>query len=131
MSSAEPGGLVFSELASLAIPVREDYQSKPTKVQRTSRGYIMVESTGGPRKSALSLRAISNAPADENVASMVDLLLEQLKLVREGKLRSIAIASVSSDGAAIGTQWSCTHGDLASLIGKLTVLAYDMMAARR
>jgi hypothetical protein len=39
--------------------------------------------------------------------------------------------SVSADGAAIGTQWSCAHGDIASLIGKLTVLTHDMMAARQ
>jgi hypothetical protein len=34
------------------------------------------------------------------------------------------------DGAAIGTQWSCSNGDSASLIGKLTVLTHDLMAAR-
>jgi hypothetical protein len=46
-------------------------------------------------------------------------------------LRSLAVVSVSSDGAAIGTQWSCSHGDAASLIGKLTVLTHDLMAARK
>jgi hypothetical protein len=51
-------------------------------------------------------------------------------LAREGKLRSIAVVSVSADGAAIGTQWSCAHGDSASLIGKLAVLTHDLMAAR-
>jgi hypothetical protein len=62
---------------------------------------------------------------------MVDLLLEHLALAREGKLRSVAIVSISTDGSAIGTQWSCAPGDPASLIGKLTVLTHDLMTARR
>ena len=61
---------------------------------------------------------------------MVEMLQEHLKLVREGKLRSLALVSVSQDGAAIATQWSCSKGDSANLIGKLTVLAHDLMAAR-
>jgi hypothetical protein len=72
----------------------------------------------------------ADAQADESVASMIEVLHEHLRLARDGKLRSVAIVSVSSDGAAIGTQWSCAHGDIASLIGKLTVLTHDMMAAR-
>jgi hypothetical protein len=71
------------------------------------------------------------SPVDENTASMIDLLQEHLKLAREGKLRSLAVVSVSADGSAIGTQWSCAHGDTASLIGKLTVLSHDLMAARK
>lgn len=74
--------------------------------------------------------AATEAVADENVASIIEVLQDQLKLAREGKLRSVAVVSVSSDGSAIGTQWSCAHGDVASLIGKLTVLSHDMMAAR-
>lgn len=74
---------------------------------------------------------VADAPADENVASVVAVLQEQLAMAREGKLRSVAVVSVSQDGGAIGTQWSCTHGDVASLIGKLAVLSHDMMAARR
>jgi hypothetical protein len=58
------------------------------------------------------------------------MLQEHLKLVRDGKLRSLAIVSVSGDGTSIGTQWSCSNGDSASLIGKLTVLTHDLMAAR-
>jgi hypothetical protein len=50
---------------------------------------------------------------------------------RYGKLRSIAIASVSDDGGSIATQWSCAPGDPAPLIGKLTVLVHELMAARR
>ena len=76
-------------------------------------------------------QAVADAPADQNVASMIDLLQEHLALAREGKLRSIAVVSVSADGGAIGTQWSCAQGDPASLIGKLTVLIHDLMAARR
>jgi hypothetical protein len=91
----------------------------------------MGESTVETSKAAIRLRPVTNAPADENVASMIEVLQDHLKLAREGKLRSLAIVSVSEDGAAIGTQWSCAHGDLATLIGKLTVLTHDMMAARR
>ncbi len=61
---------------------------------------------------------------------MIDLSQEYLVLAREGKLRSIAIVSVSADGAAIGTQWSCAYGDSASLIGTLTVLTHDLIATR-
>ena len=74
---------------------------------------------------------VSDAPADENVASIIDVLHHQLALAREGKLRSVAVVAVSSDGAAIGTEWSCAPGDAASLIGKLTVLTHDLMAARK
>ncbi len=77
------------------------------------------------------LQPIATAPVDENTASMIELLQEHLKLAREGKLRSLAVVSVSADGSAIGTQWSCQHGDTASLIGKLTVLTHDLMAARQ
>ena len=76
------------------------------------------------------LRLAVEMPADENTASMVEMLQEHLKLVREGKLRSLAIVSVSEDGAHIGTQWFCGQGDSASLIGKLTVLTHDLMASR-
>ncbi len=76
-------------------------------------------------------RPVTDAPMDENVASMISILQEHLQLVRDGRIRSIAVVSVSEDGAAIGTQWSCARGDSASLIGKLTVLAHDLMAARQ
>ncbi len=78
----------------------------------------------------LSLRVVTDTPADENTTQMIEMLQEHLKLAREGKLRSLAIVSVSQDGASIGTQWSCSHGDTASLIGKLTVLTHDLMASR-
>jgi hypothetical protein len=75
--------------------------------------------------------AVVDAPADADVASIIEVLQQQLALAREGKLRSVAVVSVSSDGAAIGTQWSCAPGDTASLIGKLTVLTHDLMASRK
>jgi hypothetical protein len=46
-----------------------------------------------------ALRVVTDAPADENMAQMIEMLQEHLKLVREGKLRSMAIVSVSGDGA--------------------------------
>ena len=76
------------------------------------------------------LRLLGNDAVDENTASMVDLLQEHLRLAREGALRSLAVVSVSADGGAIATQWSCSPGDSASLIGKLTVLAHDLMSSR-
>ena len=85
--------------------------------------------TGSSRVHAFP-RPVADAPADEGVASIIDVLQEHLKQAREGKLRSIAVVSVSADGAAIGTQWSCAHGDSASLIGKLAVLTHDLMSAR-
>ena len=77
-----------------------------------------------------ALRVVTDAPADENTAQMIEMLQDHLKLVREGKLRSLALVSVSADGGSIGTQWSCSNGDSVGLIGKLTVLTHDLMAAR-
>ena len=77
------------------------------------------------------LHPVTIPPVDENTASMIDLLREHLRLAGEGKLRSLAVVSVSADGSAIGTQWSCDPSDMASLIGKLTVLTHDLMAARK
>ncbi len=79
---------------------------------------------------ATPLRLVVEAPADERTGQMVEMLQEHLRLVREGRLRSLAIVSISQDGAHIGTQWSCGDGDSASLIGKLTVLTHDLMASR-
>ena len=91
----------------------------------------MSESQEKLGRSIIRLRPVAAPPVDEDTASMIDLLQEHLKLARAGKLRSLAVVSVSADGAAIGTQWSCAPGDTASLIGKLTVLTHDLMAARR
>jgi hypothetical protein len=77
----------------------------------------------------LPARAADVEP-DENIASIIAVLHEQLNLAREGKLRSVAIVSVTADGGSVGTQWSCTNGDIVSLIGKLSVLTHDLMASR-
>jgi hypothetical protein len=61
---------------------------------------------------------------------MVEILQAHLGLARAGKLRSLAVVSVSADGGSIATQWSCSNGDSANLIGKLTVLTHDLVAAR-
>jgi hypothetical protein len=82
-------------------------------------------------RSVTRLQPIAAAPMNEDAASMIELLQEHLKLARAGKLRSLAVVSVSADGSAIATQWSCAPGDTASPIGKLTVLTHDLMAARR
>lgn len=68
---------------------------------------------------------------DADIASMIEVLQDQLALAREGKLRSVAVVSVSADGEAVGTQWSCKGTDVTGLIGKLTVLTHDLMAARK
>ena len=68
---------------------------------------------------------------DADIASMIEVLQDQLALAREGKLRSVAVVSVSADGEAVGTQWSCKGADVPGLIGKLTVLTHDLMSARR
>ena len=91
----------------------------------------MSDPHGNHSRPITKLRPVSVSPVDENTASMIDLLQEHLRLVREGKLRSLAVVSVSADGSAIGTQWSCESTDMASLIGKLTVLTHDLMAARK
>ena len=90
----------------------------------------MSESALKTPATVTALQAVTSVPVDENVASMVDLLQEHLKLAREGQLRSLAVVSVSADGSAIGTQWSCSPNDISSLIGKLAVLTHDLMAAR-
>ncbi len=82
------------------------------------------------RTTVHTLRPVSTEPLNTEAASMVEILQEQLGLARAGKLRSLAVVSVSSDGGAIGTQWSCSNGDSARLIGKLAVLTHDLMAAR-
>ena len=90
----------------------------------------MNDQRGASRSAVTPLRAVASGPADESAVSMVEMLQEHLRLAREGDLRSIAIVSVSADGASIGTQWSLTDGDSTSLIGKLTVLTHDLMSSR-
>ncbi len=90
----------------------------------------MNDKRGASRTAVTPLRAVTSTPADERAVTMIEMLQEHLRLARGGELRSIAIVSVSGDGASIGTQWSLTDGDSASLIGKLTVLTHDLMASR-
>ncbi len=90
----------------------------------------MSENAQRTHATVSALRAVTSAPLDENAASLINLLQDHLKLAREGQLRSLAVVSVSADGAAIGTQWSCSPQDMVSLIGKLTVLTHDLIASR-
>ena len=90
----------------------------------------MSENARKTHATVTALQAVTNVHVDDNAASMIDLLQEHLKLAREGQLRSLAVVSVSADGTAIQTQWSCSPQDIASLIGKLAVLTHDLMAAR-
>lgn len=90
----------------------------------------MSQSRSNSQGKVHTLRSVTTEPVDAEAASMIEILQEHLALARAGKLRSVAVVSVSADGAAIGTQWSCSNGDSASLIGKLTVLTHDLMSAR-
>src|SRR4051812_43052338 len=67
----------------------------------------MSDTPANQGRSGTRLQAITVPPVDETTASMIDLLQEHLRLARAGQLRSLAVVSVSADGAAIGTQWSC------------------------
>jgi hypothetical protein len=66
---------------------------------------------------------------DESVRSIVAALETQLALARNGKLRSIALASVSSDGAAIRMGCSCDRDDVPGLTEVLDLLARDIAGA--
>lgn len=96
-------------------------------------GADQVRKSGQPKDAAVVAFPARIAPtvADADIASVIAVLQDQLALAREGKLRSVAVVSVSADGEAIGTQWSCRGADITGLIGKLTVLTHDMMAARK
>ena len=104
--------------------------SRGTTAQRSLGAKRMSETARKTPDPVTALQAVMSVPLDGNTASMIDLLQEHLKLAREGQLRSLAVVSVSADGAAIGTQWSCSPQDMVSLIGKLAVLTHDLMAAR-
>ena len=60
--------------------------------------------------------------------SVLAVLQDQLALARSGKLRSIALASVSTDGDAIVTRCSCATADLDDLAEILHGLANEMSA---
>jgi hypothetical protein len=62
-----------------------------------------------------------------DAVSVIAVLQDQLELARSGKLRSIALASVSSDGRAVVTRCSCARGDVVDVVDALRVLADDMI----
>ena len=74
-------------------------------------------------------RPARHGAMDEGARSVIDTLEAQLALARNGKLRSIALASVSVDGTAIRTGCSCDHDDVSSLTEVLTLLARDIACA--
>ncbi len=90
----------------------------------------MRTNRGSEASKVIALTTVAAEPMDADTTSMVDILQVHLKLARDGKLRSLAVVSVSADGGSIATQWSCSNGDSASLIGKLTVLTHDLMSVR-
>src|SRR3954467_6955362 len=60
---------------------------------------------------------------DDGARAVIRTLETQLALARNGRLRSIALASISSDGSAIQTGCSCDHDNATSLAGTLAHLA--------
>jgi hypothetical protein len=64
-------------------------------------GCTMNDKQANQCGSVAKLHPVSTPPIDENTASMIDLLMEHLRLAREGKLRSLAVVSVSADGSAM------------------------------
>ena len=59
----------------------------------------MSETAAGPSKVHAFLRMVADAPADESVASIIDVLQELLNMARECKLRSLVVVSVLAYGA--------------------------------
>ncbi|HEX8167722.1 MAG TPA: hypothetical protein VF601_18290 [Beijerinckiaceae bacterium] len=74
-------------------------------------------------------KPVGKTGADAGVAAVITALESQLTLARQGKLRSIALASISADGTAIRTGCSCAQDDVPSLTGILTLLAEDIARA--
>jgi hypothetical protein len=88
------------------------------------------------------MRGVQRSDTDDNVLRFPDrrvagrgadtlpvlmVLQDQLALARSGKLRSIALATVSSDGEAAVTRCSCAGADLADLAEMLRALAEEML----
>lgn len=71
-----------------------------------------------------------DAPADKHQGDVIDMLQGALAEAREGQFRSVAIVTVSDDGKAVGTRWAMKTGDTTTVIGKLTALIHDLLAAR-
>ena len=83
----------------------------------------------GPQNVVSFPRAPQGRRADEGVRAVIAALEAQLALARDGKLRSIALASVSADGTAVRTGCSCDQDDAPSLAEVLEILARDIAAA--
>jgi len=60
--------------------------------------------------------------------SVLAVLQDQIALAQSGRLRSIALATVSGDGEAIVTRCSCAGADLTDLAEMLHALADEMAA---
>jgi hypothetical protein len=75
----------------------------------------------------LSFPVRHSAAPSADALSVIAVLQDQLELARSGKLRSIALASVSSDGRAVVTRCSCARGDVVDVVDALRVLADDMV----
>jgi hypothetical protein len=74
-------------------------------------------------------RAARQSRVDDGARAVIRTLETQLALARNGRLRSIALASISSDGSAIQTGCSCDHDDAPSLAETLAHLARDIASA--
>jgi hypothetical protein len=75
----------------------------------------------------LSFPERREAVRSADALSVIAVLQDQLELARSGKLRSIVLASVSSDGRAVVTRCSCARGDVVDVVDALRVLADDMI----
>jgi hypothetical protein len=81
----------------------------------------------GSEDNVLSFPERRSAAPSVEVLSLIAILQDQLELARSGKLRSIALAAVSSDGRAVTTRCSCARGDVADVVEALRVLGDDMI----
>ena len=81
----------------------------------------------GSEDNVLAFPERRSAVRSAEALSLIAILQDQLELARTGKLRSVALASVSSDGRAVVTRCSCARGDVADVVEALRVLGADMM----
>ena len=73
--------------------------------------------------------AARQSRVDDGARAVIRTLETLLALARNGRLRSIALASISSDGSAIQTGCSCDHDDAPSLAETLAHLARYIASA--
>lgn len=91
---------------------------------------IGAERVREPEDNVLAFPERRSAVRSDEALSLIAILQDQLELARSGKLRSVALASVSSDGRAVVTRCSCARGDVADVVEALRVLGGDMMGAQ-